>query len=393
MGPADVELVLASNFDDALVAGSSDLPVESFFGGFPVQLTGGGRPPRILPPVTPERFRAHVSEVHRLGRRFYATLNSNDLGLHEYEPGYLDRFLRDVATLLDLGVDGFVVAIPALLEAIHSAWPAVRLSASTFARIRTVTQAEYYQRLGADTIVIEEANRDFAFLRGVVRTGARVEVLVNQTCLPDCPYRAHHLNTSSLASQPGADGPRFELPILECGLEYVRDPARLISGIFVRPEDLSVFEEAGVSRFKNSGRNRSTEWLLRAARSYAGRRHPGDLTEILSLVQVRGPLSALEAAGPASPQGSAELRTAFGALRTLSIDNEAFPAGFLRHIAETDCAHRACSECGYCGAVARRVLRIGGRPLDDYRPPADLPVALTFAESFATSAPPSGSPP
>jgi len=174
-----MELVLATNFDDALIDRVSDLPVRTFFGGFPVSLIGAGRPPFILPEVDPDRFRDHVASIHREGREFYATLNSNDLGLREYRPGYIDQFLAEVARLLDLGVDGFVVAIPALLEAVHRAYPDVPLSVSSFARIRSVSQAEYFLRLGADTIILEEGDRNFPLIRGLVRAGARVEVLVN----------------------------------------------------------------------------------------------------------------------------------------------------------------------------------------------------------------------
>jgi len=372
-----MQIVLASNFDDRLVTATADLPVSTFFGGFPVQLTGAGRPPQILPPVDRNRFRTHLEVVHRYSRAFFATLNSNDLGLKEYGPGYVDRFLREIGELIDLGVDGFVIALPALIEAVRTEWPDIPIAVSTFARVRTVTQAEYFLGLGARTIILEEANRDFRLIRGLVRLGAEVEILVNQSCLPSCPYRGHHLNTSSLASQPGAPCPEFEYPILECGLEYVRDPAKLISGIFVRPEDLAVYEEAGVTRFKVSGRNRSTDWLVRSARAYAARSYSGDLADILSLVQVKGPLSALRRA--AARHDGAEARTlgqAFASLGELSIDNQAFPPDFLRHIAGVDCDHTTCEACGYCRGVAQKVLRVGGRPLADYRPPPGLPPAI-----------------
>ena len=372
-----MQLVLASNFDDRLVEETSDLPVSTFFGGFPVQLTGGGRPPQILPPVDRDRFRAHLEVVHRHSRQFFATLNSNDLGLKEYGPGYVDLFLREVRELLDLGVDGFVVALPALIEAIRTEWPDVPISVSTFARIRTVTQAEYFLKLGARTVILEEANRDFRLIRALVRLGAEVEILVNQSCLPSCPYRGHHLNTSSLASQPDAPCPAFEYPILECGLEYVQDPAKLISGIFVRPEDLAVFEEAGVSRFKVSGRNRSTDWLVRSARAYAHRSYPGNLADILSLVQVKAPSAALRRIAENPDAGDARtLALAFAPLADLTIDNRAFPSDFLRHIATVDCEHTTCEACGYCRGVAAKVLRVAGRPVTEYAPPSDLPPAV-----------------
>lgn len=372
-----MEIVLASNFDDRLVEETVDLPVSTFFGGFPVQLTGGGRPPRILPAVDRERFRAHLQVVHRHSRRFFATLNSNDLGLKEYGPGYVDRFLREVSDLIDLGVDGFVVALPALIEAIRTEWPDIPISVSTFARIRTVTQAQYFLNLGARTIILEEANRDFRLIRGLVRLGAEVEILVNQSCLPSCPYRGHHLNTSSLASQPDAPCPAFEYPILECGLEYVQDPAKIISGIFVRPEDLAVFEEVGVTRFKVSGRNRSTDWLVRSARAYAQRSYPGNLADILSLVQVKAPSAALRRIGEGSSGEDAQaLARAFAPLSELTIDNRAFPPDFLRHIASVDCEHTTCDACGYCRGVAAKVLRVGGRPVSEYAPPTGLPPAI-----------------
>jgi collagenase-like PrtC family protease len=382
-----MDLVLATNFDDALIERVSDLPVETFFGGFPVSLIGAGRPPFILPEVDREGFRRHVQAIHRQGREFYATLNSNDLGLKEYRPGYLDAFLKEVEELLNLGVDGFVIAIPALLDAVHRSHPDVPLSVSSFARIRSVSQAEYFLKLGADTVILEEEDRNFPLIRGLVRAGARVEVLVNQTCIRECPFRAHHLNTSSLCSQPGGDRLWFEFPILECGLEVVRDPRKLISSIWVRPEDLSLYEEAGVHRFKISGRNRPTDWLVRAAGAYTARHYHGNLLDLLSFVQIKGPLNALSALSRrgVAPEVVEPLREAFAAFGDVVIDNDAFPQGFLRRIAATDCEAQTCDECGYCGTVAEKVVRVGGRSPSQYHPPLELPPAVGLLQEFGVT--------
>ena len=384
-----MEIVLGTNFDDRLVGEVDSLPVSTFFGGFPYSFTGGGRPPYILPSLEEDRFRRHVQRIHSAGRKFFATLNSNDLGLKEYRSEFLPRFRDEVDHLLDLGVDGFVVALPVLMEALHADHPEVPISVSTFARIRTVNQARYFRRLGADTVILEEANRDFALIRGLVREGLTVEVLTNQTCIRDCPYRAHHLNTSSLASQTGAEevGLWFEYPLLECGTEVLRDPSRLISSIWVRPEDLAFYEEQGVHRFKISGRNRTTDWLVRAARAYSARKYEGNLLDILSYVQVKGPshaLGTLESRG-ASPETVEPLLAAFRDLSDVHIDNSAFPAGFLQRIARTDCEHTSCAACGYCAGVAEKVLRIGGRPPSAYRPPSDLPSGHPLLPHFGAS--------
>lgn len=386
---AAVELVLASNFDDALPDRVAELPVRVFFGGFPISLTGAGRPPFILPEVDREGFQRHLRVIHGGGRQFYATVNSNDLGLHEYRTGYLEAFLREVADLLDLGVDGLVIAIPALMEAVHRAYPDVPMTVSSFARIRSVSQAEYFLRLGADTVVLEEGNRDFDLIEGLVRAGARVEILTNQTCIRECPFRAHHLNTSSLCSQPGGDQLWFEFPILECGLEVVRDPRKLISSIWVRPEDLATYEDVGVHRFKISGRNRSTEWLAGVAEAYARRQYHGNLLDILSFVQVKGPSNALATLSErgVAPEVVEPLRAAFAGFQSVVIDNDAFPPGFLRRIAATDCTHRSCDECGYCGTVAEKVVRIGGQPPSSYQPPSQLPSPLGLLADFGKPIP------
>lgn len=384
-----MEIVLASNFDDRLVEETAELPVTAFFGNYPFGLTGGGRPPRILPDIDAERFREHLVEVHRRRRTFFATLNTSDLGLREYSPKFLERLGSEVDHLVDLGVDGFVAAVPALVRFLRQRHPDHPVSVSTFARVRSVSQAEYFQRMGADVIILEEANRDFELVRGLVRRGLKVEILVNQSCLPECPYRAHHLNTSSLASQTGAEGPWFEYPILQCGLEYVRDPARLVAGIFVRPEDLETYEAEGVHRFKISGRNRATPWLVRATRAYAARRYDGDLMDLLSYVQVKGPLHALQTLRSAKVEGPVvgPLAKAFEPLSRLSLDNNAFPKGFLKRIAATDCAHRSCAECGYCASVAARVMRIDGMPLASYRAPSALPAPETLLPHLAGAPP------
>jgi hypothetical protein len=82
----------------------------------------------------------------------------------------------------------------------------------------------------------------------------------------------------------------------------------------------------------------------------------------------------------------APLRDAFGALEDTVIDNRAFPPGFLRHIAATDCEHRSCEECGYCGGVAEKVIRIRGRPPSQYFPPARLPSPVPLLPAFGKPA-------
>ena len=162
---------------------------------------------------------------------------------------------------------------------------------------------------------------------------------------------------------------------MECGVELSQDPGKLINSIAVRPEDLELYESVGVHRFKLSGRNRPTDWLVRTTQAYANRHWDGNLLDILSYVQVRGPRSALAtlADDPREPQVVRAFTEAFAPLADVVIDNTRFPPGFLRRIATMDCEHRSCSQCGYCRSVAEKVLRIRGVPPSAYHPPEGLP--------------------
>ena len=386
------EFVLATNFDDALLEQTRNLPVSTFFGGFPVSLTGGGRPPYILPDVTDEKFRDHIAKIHAQHRKFLVTLNSNDLGLKEYSPNFIPEFLAEAQRLLDLGVDGFIVAIPILMEALHREYPDVHLSASTFARITTVGQAEYFRDLGASVIVLEEANKNFRLIRNLVAADINVEILANQTCIKDCPFRAQHLQNSSLGSQPGNAKFWFEAPIMECGVEVARDPGRLVNSIAVRPEDLEAYEALGVHRFKLSGRNRPTEWLVKVARAYEQKSWEGNLLDILSYVQFKGPMSAVSRI---AEQGALpvinQFKEALDPLAGVSMDNKAYPAGFLKRVGNTDCENMSCKVCGYCGGVAQKVVKVNGVPLSDYHPAvANLPpVAMLLPHLGHSSSTPS----
>jgi hypothetical protein len=79
------------------------------------------------------------------------------------------------------------------------------------------------------------------------------------------------------------------------------------------------------------------------------------------------------------------LREAFAAFGDVVIDNDAFPQGFLRRIAATDCENQRCEECGYCGTVAEKVVRIGGRSPSQYRPPLELPPTVGLIEEFGVT--------
>ena len=55
-----------------------------------------------------------------------------------------------------------------------------------------------------------------------------------------------------------------------------------MSGSFVRPEDISVYEDMGIEYLKLAGRELSLNWVIKATNAYIARREEGNLLELLT---------------------------------------------------------------------------------------------------------------
>ena len=189
------------------------LPVHAVYGSHAYSLVGSGRCGMMLPKVTDEVFNDMVSHTRQNGIDFYYTYNSSELALKEYTPDFYADFMADVDKRIKAGVNGFSIAVPLLLGWIKRDYPDVKVYVSSFARIRTAAMAKYWHDLGANTIYLEEANRDFQLIRALAREGYDIEVLVNESCIWDCPYRGWHFNTNSMASQMPVEHRYYPIPL------------------------------------------------------------------------------------------------------------------------------------------------------------------------------------
>jgi hypothetical protein len=133
----------------------------------------------------------------------------------------------------------------------------------------------------------------------------RIRLIVNEACLPGCPYRVQHFHEM---------GAGFARPESLCGELLAREPWMRLTGAWVLPQHLHLFD-AVADEWKLAGRV-----TLRDAPTYR---------KVLGAYIHRWPLAPHEiGGGPASP------------LEPIEID-ESFYARTLR------CGHR-CHECGEC---------------------------------------------
>lgn len=360
---------MATSWDDELLRGLQGLPVHAVFGKLKEDLVGGGRPSSILPDVGWDDMRRHISLAHQLGFRFNYLWNATTLADAEYTPAFVGQMEDQLRGLVEIGIDGLVVGIPWMIDLAKGVSPELEVTVSSLIDVVTPREAKQFEAMGADTIVLHHvANRDFRVLREI-RAAVRcdVELILNNSCAYECPYTACHHVSPSFHSRNGSP-PLLEYELFWCAGRHARDGAEIIRSRWIRPEDLHVYESIGYDRFKIAGRGRNTAWLLRAARAYAARSYPGELTDIISMSQHAPLRMAQRRAGEATNVHRAEwaaIAEDLAPVADLVVDNRAIPDDFLRFFTTHDCHTLSCRTCGYCQQVANKAVRgVPGREKD-----------------------------
>lgn len=370
-----MRLVVATNFDDALVEKIKNYPVKYMFGSHTRTIIGHGRAAFVLPKVDDERFKQHLDVIHSYNIKFLYTMNTATVNGKEYDEKFLNSVRKEVERLINLGVDGFIVALPLFVKMIKKEHPDVEVSISSFSRIYNIREVEGYVNLGADTIIMhEDDNRNFELLESVAKYAkkhnADVELITNNSCLWGCPYRrTHDIISSVTSSEDGPKGVWFEYPILFCATDVRNDIANIIRMRWIRPEDLHYYEEIGIDRFKIAGRNKKTDWLVRVVKAYAERKYEGNLLDIVSYPQGRAVPKVLEKLGYKDNE--------YEILTKVYVDNTAFPPNWLGYFKYNKCENRSCEECRYCDMIAEKVIRVDGKGLSEVKlNKIDVPIEL-----------------
>jgi collagenase-like PrtC family protease len=281
-----MKLSLATNWDPALLEQAKNYPVHDVFGAVPVSIMGSGRPSFILPQINKTQAKEYVSLAHSLGIEFTYLLNAPCLGNLEYDKDFHHELLKYLEWIAEIGVDCVTVAIPYLVEIIKNQFPNLQVKVSVIANVNTVPRLKFFENLGADVITLDYMiNRDFKLLERMVDAAdCTLELLANDLCLYQCPYRQYHYSLAGHASQNSnrLKGFYIDYCLMHCTKDFLSTPGELLKARWIRPEDISAYEALGIDYFKLSDRCKSTEWLVNTVRAYATRDYSGNLLDILN---------------------------------------------------------------------------------------------------------------
>lgn len=360
--------------------------ISEIYGAFQSSVSGSGRPAKYLPGVSYAAFREHVAAARDQGIRFNFLLNAPCMANVEYSPEGRDELRELLDQVSEAGVDLVTVSIPLVMEWIRDHYPHLEIKASTITYATTVPQVVALVRAGCTKICLDiDCNRNFRLLRRMVEAGgAEVELIGNPTCLLSCAYRFYHNSCAGHGSQsrPGSKGHRFhsagspgdfgeghpescgcetsteltamdgEMPgspyggysLLRCHLDKLREPAEFLKTPWIRPEDMGIYQDLGISSIKLAGRGLPEEKLLLLAEAYLAGSFEGNLLDLTGWgywnLYDQHPRD-----GKLDPLA-------------IEIDNRSLD-GFLDFWVEEEYhCHLGCDACQYCHAAADRLIEV-----------------------------------
>jgi len=355
-----MELRVSTNWDPALPSLLKNYPVTYVYGKLADDVIGGVRPSFLLPQVSRDDIATHVKACHEAGIKFTYLLNTTCLNNVQYTREGYGQIRELLDWLSDIEVDALTVGFPYLIRLVKEHYSNFEVKVSSVCRINTVTRAKQYEDLGVEEIIVDEMlNRDFDTLRAINEAvSIPVEVIANPCCVWECAQQLEHVNHDGHASQTHSHNNYcyMQFPYVVCTSQKLLEPVNLIKARWIRPEDLYMYEEIGISRFKIVERFKTSEALGLAVKAYSERSYDGNLVDLLTLPNQGSFLPPNFAYFNKPDKVNMEKVAMVAELLNFSfrdvvqIDNKKLD-GFLEFFKKHDCRRASCDNCGYCQRI------------------------------------------
>lgn len=298
------------------------------------RVTASGRMPDNLPQVDLKRLEKYIRQCRRYNIEFDYTLNASCMGNRELNEESREDVSQFLLSLDSAGVSSYTVALPALIDLIKQILPGRAIKASAICEINSVWKALHYHSLQVERIVVDpDITRRFDILRSICRNfGQNVEIIVNNACLRNCPYKMFHYNHEAHSRKDCSEKENRQFYYHKCSLQKAQDSSNYIKLNWIRPEDLHYYIETGIQRFKIHGRNyNNADMLIKVIEAYFSEKFDGNLMDLLTLYQ---PYNAFQPV----------------------IENNKLKGFLERFYRHPESCNEECKTCGYCMMYAAKSI-------------------------------------
>ena len=364
-----MKISLATNFDNQLIEEIKKYPVYEVYGKMNWDIIGGGRASNSLINFDKKKFEDHVKKVRDNGINFNYLLNGSCLQNLEQSKEFQNELKIFLKYLKDVGVNALTITNPYILEFVKKYFNNFIVRISTFACVDNFAKTKYWEDLGADIICVDfvKINRDFKMLKYMVNNlkKAKIEILVTNSCLKDCPYIYTHTTSLSHASQKNGSQDYEDWCLHRCQSTELNNLEEYIKSPWVRPEDICEYEKIGIEHFKITERGFPTEELVKRLKAYCDRTYNGNLLDLIQghgwgcsekkvynrIEELNSPDEILEEIKKIRGLGCKREYN-----RHIYIDNSKFN-NFIDFFTQGKC-HGYCKECNYCKKVSQEVISV-----------------------------------
>ena len=282
-----------------------------------------------------ERLVADLSWCRANGILLDTLFNCNCYGDDAISPSLASFVSRTLDSMGEQGLfpDIVTTTSPFIATILRQRFPQVKIRWSVNGRVHGSTGFEYICELFDSFYLSREHHRELPWVRRHVAWarahGKTVGMQVNSGCLRQCPFQQFHdnLHGHNRIRQSGV-GEQFSFSVFRCRTAYSRGMYEdFLRATWIRPEDVPLWEDAGVEIFKLATRRIATPAAILAA--YASYDYSGNLLDLMDPVH--------------------------SSLFPAPVSNKLFPADWATSGIAAACAND-CSHCGRCTSVLHRVM-------------------------------------
>ncbi|TFF98218.1 MAG: hypothetical protein EU541_07095, partial [Promethearchaeota archaeon] len=175
--------------------------VFDLYGTFDVSFTGSGRPFFLMEKRNKSEIEDFINKAHDLGLKFTWLWNGMCLGYTMFNSEEQTKALKELDWLDDMDVEYLTIADPYLAKFAKTYHPKLKLKVSVISEINSLSRALKWQEIIGDDGVLTLSimlTRNFPLLKEIVSSvNCDIEVLTNDCCLNECPFRFFHYNECS----------------------------------------------------------------------------------------------------------------------------------------------------------------------------------------------------
>jgi len=360
--------------------------VAELYGKLREDFLGGGKSSMAQAEPSKKMVHKTVQRAHAMGIEVNYLLNATCIGNLEFTAKGYKQIRKTFDWLSTIEVDTVTVALPFIAQIAKKFYPHFKMNVSTQADVNSLEKAKYWEALGADVITLSHVsmNRNFDEIARITQNcRCDTQLIANMFCKRGCPYLTLHGNFNAHASQSWAKTNRYNVDyyFISCLANDFSDPLRVIQSNWIRPEDLAVYEQLGIKRFKIAERGLKSDALAAMIEAYRNGSHDGNLIDLVpsmskyvfleNLRNYKSAMKELKRVSFVNVFKMAKMIKKLDTLRSsesyykqsgLYIDNKKLD-GAIQFFIDKGCMKTTCDGCDFCENLVKTAVTSTGEDL------------------------------